>query len=526
MTKPSRSRPERPTAGDRRTLAACAGLTAVFCLAGLTSRSLWIDEAVALRIAQTPGWSVLMSDGGNMPAYYLLIRAWTVFGDSLPILRLPSALFATASVGFAYLLAFRLFGGRVAAVSGVLMAVNSSLITYGQEARSYAMTLMLVTAAWLVLDAALERRTVPWFLLWGALNALAVASHLFSVFLVAAQLASLALVARGTLPWKGVLAGVGITALGSAQFLAAAAGRGDIQIDWIPPTSAAAFRQVVLFLGGANFEPSPDLLPRLIALLVLAICAVGWLAGIWIAIKSFRENGPSRVAWAHAVPAIWLTVPLAGAVVASLAAHPLLVPRFFVALIPAGCMLLALALSKVQPRPLAYAGLAALAVLGLSGVVRSYGYTDWGWREVAGYLNRAAGPGDAVVVLPGRQMLALDYALAHPPAPAPFDIISPEQTPWRPPEATVYGVSDAFVRTNSPAGAAAEAAGRQRFWVVTSDFTRFDSSGRVQEAFDEAAIFFRALGPGYVVRSAEAFGAAGGPRRVGVLLIERASLAP
>jgi 4-amino-4-deoxy-L-arabinose transferase-like glycosyltransferase len=521
MTKLSRPRPERLAAGDRRTLAACVGLTAVLCLAGLTSRSLWIDEAVALRIAQTPGWSVLMSDGGNMPAYYLLLRAWTVFGDSLQILRLPSALFATAAVVFGYLLAFRLFGGRVAAISGVLLAVNSSLVTYGQEARSYAMTLMLVTAAWLVLDVALERRTVPWFLLWGTLNALAVASHLFSVFLVAAQLASLAAVARRELPVKGLLGGVGVTVLGSAPFLAAAAGRGDVQIDWIPPTSAAAFRQVMLFLGGANFEPSPDLFPRLIALLVLAICAVGWLAGIRIAIQSVRDNGPSQVAWAHAVPAIWLTVPLAGATVASLAAHPLLVPRFFVALIPAGCMLLALALSKVRPGPVAYAGLAALVVLGLSGVVRSYGYTDWEWREVAGYLNRAAGPGEAVIVLPGRQMLALDYALTHAPAAPAFKVISPEQTPWRPPEATVYGVSDAFVRTNSPAGAAAEAAGRQRFWVVTSDFTRFDGSGRVQEAFDEAGTFFRTLGPGFVVRSAEAFGTAGGPRRIGVLLIER-----
>jgi mannosyltransferase len=521
MTKPSRPRPERLTAGDMRTIAACAGLTAVLCLAGLTSRSLWIDEAVALRIAQTPGWSVLMSDGGNMPAFYLLLRSWTVLGDGLHVLRLPSVVFAVAAVAFGYLLAFRLLGRQVAATSAVLMVVNSSLITYGQEARSYAMTLMLLTAGWLVLDIACERRSVRWFLFWGALNALVVASHLFSVFLIAAQLASLALAPLRMIPWKGLLAGLGTTALGSAPFLATAAGRGDVQIDWIPPTSAAAFRQVVLFLGGNNFEPSRELLPRLIALAVLAICAAGWSAGIWIAAQSYRVNGRSRVSWAHAVPAVWLIVPLAGAAVASLAAQPLLVPRFFVALIPAGCMLLALALSRLEPRPVAYAGLAFVVVLGLSGVVRSYGHTDWEWREVAGYLNRVARPGDAVVVLPGRQRLALDYALEHDRGIPAFEIISPDVTPWRPPEATVYGVSDAFVRTNSPAGAAAEASELQRFWVVTADFTRFDGSGRVQEAFDEAGVFFRALGPGFVVRSAEAFGTAGGPRRVGVLLLER-----
>ncbi len=79
---PTRPRPDR-LGSATEILAACAGLTAVLCLVGLTSRSLWIDEAVALRIAQTPGWRVFMSDGGNMPAYYLLLRIWTFFGDSL-----------------------------------------------------------------------------------------------------------------------------------------------------------------------------------------------------------------------------------------------------------------------------------------------------------------------------------------------------------------------------------------------------------------------------------------------------------
>lgn len=522
MTEAPRTEPK--SNGDLKILAALAGLTVALCLVGLTSRSLWIDEAVALRIARTPGWRVLMSDGGNMPAYYLLLRAWTVLGDGLRLLRMPSVMFAAAAVGFGYLLAFRLFGRRVAAISGLLLAVNSSLITYGQEARSYAMTLMLVTAAWLVLDLALERPTLPWFLLWGALNALAVASHLFSVFLVAAQLVSLVFLQK--VPWRGLAAGLAATALGSAPFLAVAAMRGGVQIDWIPPTSGTAFRQVVLFLGGNNFEPSRDLLPRLMAVVVLAICAVGWSTGAWLAIRSFRANGRARTTWAHAVPAVWLLAPLVLATAASLTAHPLLVPRFFVSLIPAGCMLFALALSKVRPRAVSYAGVAVLAGLGLSGVVRSYGHTDWGWRETAAHLNRVAGPGDAVVVLPGRQRLALDYALEQDPGADDFEILSPEPGSWHPPADAVYGVSDAFLKPNSPAEAAAEAAERRRFWVVTSDFTRWDASGRVQDAFDEAETFFEALGPGYVVKSAESFGTAGGSARVGVLLVGREPGAP
>jgi mannosyltransferase len=512
---------DRPATRDLKILAACAGLAAVLCLAGLTSRSLWIDEAVALRIARTGGWPVLMSDGGNMPAYYLLLRLWTGLGDSLWLLRLPSVVFVAAAVGLCYLLALRLLGREVATISAVLLTVNSSLITYGQEARSYAMTLMLVTAAWLVLDIAVERRTVLWFLLWGTLNALAMASHLFTVFLVAAQLVYLVFVPR--VFWRGLLSGLAATAVGSAPVLATAARRGGVQIDWIPPASATAFRQVLLFLGGNNFEPSRELVPRLTALVVLTVCGVGWPAGIWLVIQDLRTMGRSRTSWARAVPAVWLMVPLIGATAASLTARPLLVPRFFVALLPAGCMLLALAISMVRPKVASYTGLAVLIVLGLSGVVRSYGYADWQWREVAAHLNRAARPGEAVVVLPGRQRLPLDYSLEQDPTNEVFEILHPRPAEWRPPDSTVYGVSDAFFGPGSPAEAAAEAADRQRFWVVTSDFTRWDSTGRVREAFDEAGSFFSALGPGYVVRSAETFGAAGGPDRIGVLLIERES---
>ncbi|HEX2179108.1 MAG TPA: glycosyltransferase family 39 protein [Actinomycetota bacterium] len=501
--------------------AACAALAMALCLLGLTARSIWIDEAVALRIAQTPGAGVLMSDGGNMAAYYLLLRGWLQLGDELWLVRLPSVLFTAGAVGLLYLLARRLFESRrIAVAAAVLLAVNSSVVRYGQEARSYAMALFLTVAGWLLLDLALERRRLALFVLWGLVNALAVATHLFSVLLVAAQVASLALLPRRALSWKEALAGLGVTAAGASPLLRAAANRGGVQIDWIPPISGASFRQVLLFLGGNNFEPSSEPFPATMVIVVLVVCLIGWSAGMWFAVESVLSHGRSRQSWRQGVALAWLIVPLAGAALASATVQPLMVPRFFLGLIPAGCLLLAVALSRIPQRPALIAAVAGLTVLGLSGVVRAHGYGDWGWREAALHLAARAGEGDRVVVLPARQRLALDYHLERLPDRRRLRIVSPQVRSWRPPDDTLYGVSEAFLAPSPPEAAAEAAAVYERFWVVTSDYTRFDAAGRIEEAWDEAGEFFDTLGPGYVVGSARTF------PRLGVLSVQPAGTGP
>ncbi len=458
-----------------------------------------------------------MSDGGNMPAYYALLRAWLNFGDDLWLVRLPSVLFSAGAVGLLYVLARRLFNRQTAVTAAVLLAVNSSVVRYGQEARSYAMALVLTVAAWLLLDLALERRTFGWFLAWGLINALSIATHLFSIFLVAAQVVSLGLLPWRSLPWKKMLVGLGLTAAAASPFLWAAANRGRVQIGWIPPTSRASFRQVLLFLGGNNFEPSPNFLPVLIVVVVLVACLIGWSAGIWFAVHSVRKDGPSRRAWSYGIAIVWLIVPVAGAALISESVQPLMVPRFFLSVIPASSLLFALGLSRIPQRMAFLAAVTALVVLGLSGVVRAHGYGDWAWGRAVNHLATVAEGGDGVVILPARQRLAFDYYLKRLPSGSNLQVISPQDRDWRSPEATIYGVSEAFFVPSPPEEAAGKAASRKKFWVVTSDYTRFDGSGRVQEALDEAGGFFDSLGPDYVVRSSRNF------NRVGVLLIEAVS---
>jgi mannosyltransferase len=506
---------------DRRDwafLALFAAVAAALCLYKLDERSIWLDEAVALRIAQTPDLRALLSDGGNMAAYYLFLKGWLGLGlgQSEWVARFPSVMFSAVGSALLYLLARRLFDRRVAFVAALLLTVNSSFVRYGQEARSYALELMIVTAGWLVLSVALERRTVRWFLLWGLLSAVAVATHLLAVLIVAAQLASLLLLRLSKFPWKALLAGLGVAAFASAPVLVVAARTGNVHIAWIPPMSIKAVRQVLLFLGGNNFEPSSDWWPQTISVLVLAILAVGWAAGLWIAVRTALRRGRSWQAWSCGVAAFWLIVPLAAATAVSSVAQSLMVPRYFIALLPASSLLLALAVSHLQSSVLQSMALGLLVILDLSGVARSYGTEEWGWRQAVNYLQQAARPGDDVLIVPAHQRMPLDYYVGRNPGPL-LDYISPRQRTWQPVERSVFGVSEAFYWPSPPREAALLAAQRHQFWLVITDFTRWDASGRVTEAWGRAETFFQHLGPGFVVRSGRAFGPSG---RVGVLLME------
>jgi hypothetical protein len=220
---------------------------------------------------------------------------------------------------------------------------------------------------------------------------------------------------------------------------------------------------------------------------------------------------------------LWLVVPLAATTAVSAAAQPLLVPRYFIGLLPAGSLLLALALSSLRKSALRTMALGALVALGISGVARSYGAGEWewGWRPAVKYLQQVARAGDDVVIVPAHQRLPFDYYMERTPG-AALDYISPRRRAWQPAERSVFGVSEAFYQPSPPREAARLAAERSRFWLVVTDFTRWES-GRVVEAWGRARIFFQHLGPRFQVRSGRAFGPSG---RVGVLLMERASRRP
>src|SRR3954468_22297828 len=152
------------------------------------------------------------------PLYYALAWIWTQITGTGPWgLRSLSALAGVATIPVAYLVGCELRGRRTGLVAAALVAVNPMLIWYSQEARAYALLTFFCALSLLYCVQALrvgegvsgrgdgdDKRN---FVLWGVFSALALATHYFAVFPLAAELVLL-LRRRG----RATLAGLWIVA--------------------------------------------------------------------------------------------------------------------------------------------------------------------------------------------------------------------------------------------------------------------------------------------------------------------------
>jgi len=194
------------------TLVATRGLVlllvgaAALRFAGLGGQSFWYDEATTASVIHF-GWThglltQIANSESTPPLYYLLVKAWTqVFGGGAVGLRSFSALAGTGSVAVAYLIGAELSGRRLALAAGTLTALNPALIWYSQEARSYELFVLLAGLSVLFFlklrsdihspPALQERRTGlrAHAALWTIVSALALATHYYAGFLIAAEAA-------------------------------------------------------------------------------------------------------------------------------------------------------------------------------------------------------------------------------------------------------------------------------------------------------------------------------------------------
>lgn len=124
------------------------------------------------------------------PLYYVLAWVWTqLTGTGEFGLRSLSALAGVATVPVAYLLGVELRGRRAGIAAAALVAVNPMLLWYAQEARSYALVVLLATLAALYFVRALRGGRRRDLIAWGAFSALALATHYFAIFPLAFEAA-------------------------------------------------------------------------------------------------------------------------------------------------------------------------------------------------------------------------------------------------------------------------------------------------------------------------------------------------
>jgi mannosyltransferase len=205
-----------------RTFWIVAGLTlaaAALRFATIGAQSYHHDEIVtASRVLRDGFWHAMDAVGFSEsapPLYYALAWLWTqVTGTGAAGLRSLSAVAGVATVPVAYLLAAELRGRRAGLIAAALVAVNPMLLWYSQEGRAYALFVLFTAISLLYFVRALDRGRRRDSVAWGIASALALGTHYFAAFPIAAEAIWLARKrgrgAGGAFPGLWILAAVAL----------------------------------------------------------------------------------------------------------------------------------------------------------------------------------------------------------------------------------------------------------------------------------------------------------------------------
>ena len=200
-----------PRGRERLALIAFVAVAAALRFTRIGHQSFWLDESYTVDLVQRPFGDMLSgvaSDESTPPLYYVLVWLWEkVFGHGEAGLRSLSALVGTLTVPVAWRAAREWFDSpRAGLIAAALVAFNPFFVWYSQEARAYALLVLMAALTLLFLG----RRAYGW---WALTAALALCTHYFAAFLLVPEAIWLLWSNRQRAAW---LATGAVTAVGVA----------------------------------------------------------------------------------------------------------------------------------------------------------------------------------------------------------------------------------------------------------------------------------------------------------------------
>lgn len=381
----------------------------VLRLTALNRQSLWFDEIDVVIRAQHPLSQVLhtfIAVGENGPLYNILLALWIrVAGISEIAVRFPSAVAGVLAIPLIYLLGRRLAGARVGLVAAGLLAISPYHVWYSQEAKMYAMVVLLALASSYAFVEALERNRRLWWAAYVMVTTLLFYTHVATVLIFVAQ-SLYAVVTRRA--WGGRernwLIAVGVLTLPYVPIaLWALKVIGGQVVTWQPDVGIWDALRIFSIKFAINRY---DMAIQERAAILFAV-----LAGLGAMVLVFRRQ---RGYW-------WLllvslsTVPVVGLWLVSLR-QSVFSDRYGIVALPAYLILVAVAVTWMTRHRLFWpAGVVAVFLL-LSfawGPLRDVNRIDTAqkedWRSAYAWVADNAQPGDVILVEPGYMITTYQY---------------------------------------------------------------------------------------------------------------------
>jgi len=417
---------------------AIVALAAFLRFFNLGSESIWLDEAFSVHAAETSLASIVQKSINadlHPPLSNLLLHFWVlIFGQSEAAVRSLSACFGIISVLLLYKVGRALFDRQVGMVASILMAISAFTIAYSQEARPYALMLMLTLLSFFFFIRILktEIKSKAHIVLYTLVNILLAYTHIFGLFIIGTQVLYFILFQRryagARLAFWSAQAATLVAFSPWIYVLSAYTFKGTIEVlNWIPEPSLYIVARSMGSLAGAGYLWAA--LGVVLLLIIFCLC----LAGVFYSPKVLKQHGApessknsklSKLAALITEPRtalllIWFLFPLIIALVLSFAVRPIFATRYLIGITPVFYLLAARGIEGVNSfmkSRTTQANLAAFSLIGLVAIISAPGLYNYyahpqkeQWREATSFIEQMAQPGDTVVFSDDSNHYPFDY---------------------------------------------------------------------------------------------------------------------
>lgn len=392
------------------------GIGAALRLYRLGAESLWIDEVFTVSMATEFTLGELLFEVPQFephpPLYNTLMWGWVALtGTSEAMLRFPSVAFSVAAMPVLYLLVRRLFDRPAAVVATLLFAISPLQLWYAQEARMYALLVLLtVTSAYLLirLVEGFDRREAIAYVLVGALLGY---THVYGLFVLLAQamfatwvvyrptlstewtarhlVGSYGAIGLLTAPWTGLLV---------HRTIAPDRYPPDVMAWLGSPDTTALVETVSLFAFGTTKTTRPYSVlthppePFVVVVGIALLLVVGFFT-----LGAFDDHRRSLL-----FVTLWLLVPVIVPFALSFVIQPMYELRYVIVAAPAFLILVSLGVTAISLRHVRLV-LIGLVLVGMLLPLPGY-YADPHkdqWEDAADLVEASIDTDDVIIVVPG-----------------------------------------------------------------------------------------------------------------------------